>query len=200
MSHIVKDTVHVNSNEEPPLRSHLYETSGGHKLPAVGIYVNQAFSDSLCGDDETRSRSLTFNDDVFLSGITENNNSGNTGADGKLCSERNVPVSLKYKSKGVPKSPSRSQKSTFNIFQNANNGRRGKKCSDTSLCSVSHILPCIVSTNGAKLVRDVADGCSEKIDKIFFEKYEFPIENLVFEGGGNKGMSYVGAIEVSFVK
>ena len=28
------------------------------------------------------------------------------------------------------------------------------------------------------------------------KKYEFPFENLVFEGGGSKGIAYVGAIKV----
>ena len=30
-----------------------------------------------------------------------------------------------------------------------------------------------------------------------FEKYVFPFENLVFEGGGNKGLAYCGAVRVS---
>ena len=199
MSSFIMSTVDANPNEEPSLRSRLYQTAASpNSLPPVEVHVNRAFSDSLCDGGENRSRSSTFNDDVFLSAITENNNSNSTETDGKLCSERRVEVSLKYESLGVPKSPSRSQKSIFNFFKNADNDEREKKCSETSLCSVSHILPCIVSTNGAQLVKDVADGYSEQVDKIFFEKHEFPIENLVFEGGGNKGMSYVGAIEVSF--
>ena len=28
------------------------------------------------------------------------------------------------------------------------------------------------------------------------EQYEFPFENIVFEGGGAKGLAYVGAIQV----
>ena len=196
MSSFIKSTVDANENEKPSLRSRLYQTS--NSLPPVEVHVNRAFSDSLCDGGENRSRSSTVNDDVFLSDIAENNNSNRTETDGKLCSERRVEVSLKYESRGVSKSPSRAQKSIFNFFQNADNEEREKKCSDTSLCSVSHILSSIVSTNGARIVKDVADGYSEKVDKIFFEKYEFPIVNLVFEGGGNKGMSYVGAIEVSF--
>ena len=27
--------------------------------------------------------------------------------------------------------------------------------------------------------------------------YDFPFENLVFEGGGNKGLAYCGAIQVN---
>eukprot|EP00112_Aurelia_sp_Birch-Aquarium-sp1_P010373 Seg2218.5 transcript_id=Seg2218.5/GoldUCD/mRNA.D3Y31 product="putative protein R571" protein_id=Seg2218.5/GoldUCD/D3Y31 len=198
MSLFIKNTVDVNPNEEPPpLRSRLYQTSGGRNLsPPVEVRVNQAFSDSLFDSGDNQSRSSTFNDDVFLADITTNNNSNNTETDGKLCSKQCVEVCLKYESKWIPKSPSRSQKNIFKFSENANNDEREKKCSRTSLCSVSHILPCIVSTSGSQLVKEVADGFSEKFDKIFFEKYELPIENLVFEGGGNKGMSYVGAIEV----
>ena len=29
------------------------------------------------------------------------------------------------------------------------------------------------------------------------EEYSYPFENLVFEGGGNKGLAYCGAIRVS---
>ena len=35
-------------------------------------------------------------------------------------------------------------------------------------------------------------------DQIFFEEYfDFPFVNLSFEGGGNKGMAYVGALRVN---
>lgn len=30
------------------------------------------------------------------------------------------------------------------------------------------------------------------------KEYDFPFENLVFEGGGNKGLAYCGAIQVNF--
>ncbi len=33
--------------------------------------------------------------------------------------------------------------------------------------------------------------------EIPFDKYSIPIENVVFEGGGNKGLAYCGAVRVS---
>lgn len=36
-----------------------------------------------------------------------------------------------------------------------------------------------------------------KLEGIPFDKYVFPFENLVFEGGGNKGLAYCGAVRVS---
>lgn len=38
----------------------------------------------------------------------------------------------------------------------------------------------------------------EIIDKIDYRAYEYPFENLVFEGGGAKGQVYVGALQVSY--
>ena len=38
-----------------------------------------------------------------------------------------------------------------------------------------------------------------KYDNIPFDKYVFPFENIVFEGGGNKGLAYCGAVRVSDV-
>ncbi|KAL3832268.1 hypothetical protein ACJMK2_023928 [Sinanodonta woodiana] len=40
---------------------------------------------------------------------------------------------------------------------------------------------------------DQIDDASTKVD---IEKYQFPFENLIFEGGGNKGLAYCGAIKV----
>lgn len=37
----------------------------------------------------------------------------------------------------------------------------------------------------------------QEIADIDYEKYEYPFENLVFEGGGAKGQGYVGCCEVS---
>ena len=33
-------------------------------------------------------------------------------------------------------------------------------------------------------------------EHIPFDKYVFPFENVVFEGGGNKGLAYCGAVRV----
>ena len=34
---------------------------------------------------------------------------------------------------------------------------------------------------------------------IEFENYDYPFENVVFEGGGNKGLAYCGAVRVSML-
>ena len=55
----------------------------------------------------------------------------------------------------------------------------------------------IASFSGSKLFSTVVDD-ADKVDTDIFNNFEFPITNLVFEGGGNKGMAYVGAIQVSY--
>ena len=60
----------------------------------------------------------------------------------------------------------------------------------------------IGSTMGSKssmqLIATVADDL-QAVDDDIFKNYDFPFENLVFEGGGNKGMAYVGALRVSLL-
>eukprot|EP00795_Rhopilema_esculentum_P014719 gene14719-5817_t len=73
-----------------------------------------------------------------------------------------------------------------------------RDCSHSKMFFASQITSGIVNLHGTKLMRAVSFGHGQKVDKMFFESYDFPMENLIFEGGGNKGMSYVGAIEVSF--
>ena len=41
------------------------------------------------------------------------------------------------------------------------------------------------------------DEIDSKVLKVRLDKYAFPFENLVFEGGGNKGLAYCGAVRVS---
>ena len=53
----------------------------------------------------------------------------------------------------------------------------------------------IASFSGSRLFSKVVDD-ADKVDADIFNNFEFPITNLVFEGGGNKGMAYVGAIQV----
>ena len=36
-------------------------------------------------------------------------------------------------------------------------------------------------------------------EKAELQSYDFPFENLAFEGGGSKGMAYVGVVRVSSV-
>ena len=56
-------------------------------------------------------------------------------------------------------------------------------------------LGSIASFSGSRLFSKVVDD-AEKVDADIFNNFDFPITNLVFEGGGNKGMAYVGAIQV----
>ena len=42
------------------------------------------------------------------------------------------------------------------------------------------------------------DG-SRSLEDLFMSNQEYPFENLVFEGGGSKGMAYVGALQVCVI-
>ena len=53
----------------------------------------------------------------------------------------------------------------------------------------------IASFSGSQLFSTVVDD-ADKVDVDIFNNFEFPLRNLVFEGGGNKGMAYVGALQV----
>lgn len=47
------------------------------------------------------------------------------------------------------------------------------------------------------LVSQNYDEVDTQVMKVDINAYEFPFENLVFEGGGNKGLAYCGAVKVS---
>ena len=49
------------------------------------------------------------------------------------------------------------------------------------------------------VVSQAYDEVDAKVISVELEKYVFPFENLVFEGGGNKGLAYCGAIRVSTI-
>eukprot|EP00794_Sanderia_malayensis_P003398 gene3398-3888_t len=82
--------------------------------------------------------------------------------------------------------------------------RRRTRVSVTSMSSVSVSMPpnselrdalTSVASNATAnaIVQDISD---EQLDEQFYKDNEFEFANLVFEGGGNKGMAYVGALEV----
>ena len=52
------------------------------------------------------------------------------------------------------------------------------------------------SLSGTKLLATIVDD-KKTVDDDIFNNFDFPFTNLVFEGGGNKGMAYVGALQVS---
>ena len=54
------------------------------------------------------------------------------------------------------------------------------------------------SLSGTKLLATIVDD-NKTVDDDIFKNFDFPFTNLVFEGGGNKGMAYVGALQVSVV-
>ena len=56
----------------------------------------------------------------------------------------------------------------------------------------------IASFSGSQLFSTVVDD-ADKVDVDIFNNFEFPLRNLVFEGGGNKGMAYVGALQVTIL-
>lgn len=51
---------------------------------------------------------------------------------------------------------------------------------------------------------DRSSSCADEVDrkstKVRPQDYDFPFENLVFEGGGNKGLAYCGAVRVSRIQ
>lgn len=47
-----------------------------------------------------------------------------------------------------------------------------------------------------KVVSQAYDDLDSQVVKVDLTKYKFPFENLVFEGGGNKGLAYCGAVRV----
>ncbi len=58
-------------------------------------------------------------------------------------------------------------------------------------------LASIAANTGSQMV--VENFSADLFDDEVYEYTDFPFGNLVFEGGGNKGMAYVGAIEVMWM-
>lgn len=56
---------------------------------------------------------------------------------------------------------------------------------------------------GIQRLRNIVSENYDEVDAktvgVDIDKYEYPFENLAFEGGGNKGLAYCGAVRVSFV-
>ena len=68
-------------------------------------------------------------------------------------------------------------------------------CIESVLSTAGALGSGVASYSSLQLFKTVADDDEEGDDEIF-KDVEFPFENLVFEGGGNKGMAYVGALKV----
>lgn len=56
-----------------------------------------------------------------------------------------------------------------------------------------------LGSSGATLLMETVADNNNMVDDDIFKNYDFPFTNLVFEGGGNKGMAYVGALQVGFL-
>lgn len=54
------------------------------------------------------------------------------------------------------------------------------------------------SVSSTRLLTSVIDD-KRAVEEDIYKNFDFPFENLILEGGGNKGMAYVGALQVFFV-
>ena len=75
------------------------------------------------------------------------------------------------------------------------NGQGNKKATldPSNLVNAAALLGSIGSLKAAEKTEKVVRSPPEQE---LYEGFPFPFENLVFEGGGNKGMAYVGALQV----
>ena len=58
----------------------------------------------------------------------------------------------------------------------------------------------VLSDQGQKIVEDIVNKKKEEQSHILhvsYEEYEYPFENMAFEGGGTKGGVYAGVVKVS---
>ena len=168
---------------------------------------------SADGDPSTKGQLSKSTSQEFLIGMNAKKNSGTKTKNVSLnrCHAlTHKPYSYTF-GKPVDKTQQVKRRTSFNFLrrnseqpQMKNSLKKSfssgsnRKCSHSKMFFASQITSSIVNLHGTKLMRAVSFGHGQKVDKMFFENYDFPMENLIFEGGGNKGMSYVGAIEVSF--
>lgn len=66
----------------------------------------------------------------------------------------------------------------------------------SKLVSAAALLGSVGSLAAAETTEKVGNG-NTAVEEEIYAGHDFPFENLVFEGGGNKGMAYVGALQVS---
>lgn len=65
-----------------------------------------------------------------------------------------------------------------------------------NLVSAATLLGSVGSLKAAEATEQLNNtGTASAVDEIY-AGFDFAFENLVFEGGGNKGMAYVGALQV----
>ena len=93
-----------------------------------------------------------------------------------------------------------------NINGNAKHDIRNgqaKKISATSLnpkdfFGAATLLGSVGSLKAAETTERYRRGSTSHEEDVY-KDFQFPFENLVFEGGGNKGMAYVGALQVGIL-
>lgn len=122
------------------------------------------------------------------------------GAVRKVSSSRKFHESRKIEPTDNPRMANRSKNG--NAKHDMLNGQ-AKKASSTSLdpntfFEAATLLGSVGSLNAAETTDRVRRG-STSCEEDCYKGYAFPFENLVFEGGGNKGMAYVGALQVFLI-
>lgn len=75
-------------------------------------------------------------------------------------------------------------------------GKSTNSLDPKNLVAAATLLGSIGSLKAAEVTEQINNnGSSNNVEEIY-TGFDFPFENLVFEGGGNKGMAYVGALQV----
>ena len=73
--------------------------------------------------------------------------------------------------------------------------RPGEKNMNSEILRAGVIGSVLGSSEGKTFFSSMLDD-NTAVDDHIYNNYDFPFTNLVFEGGGNKGMAYAGALQV----
>lgn len=132
---------------------------------------------------------------------TDHNANGVINAAGrKFSASRKFHASRKIEPTDIPRMANRNLNGTAKHHDMLNG--QAKKVSTTSLdpnsfFEAATLLGSVGSLKAAETTERVRRGSTSHEEDIY-KGFSFPFENLVFEGGGNKGMAYVGALQVFF--
>ena len=89
-----------------------------------------------------------------------------------------------------------SAKSPVNAMKNGKLKKQSTNSLDpNNFAEAAMLLGSVGSLRAAQTTDKVMHGSTSHEEDIY-RGFNFPFENLVFEGGGNKGMAYVGALQV----
>jgi len=78
-------------------------------------------------------------------------------------------------------------------------GKSANSLDPKNLVAAATLLGSVGSLKAAEVTERINNNGSTSSDDEIYAGFDFPFENLVFEGGGNKGMAYVGALQVIIV-